>query len=77
MNEFLSSSHPAIVARTLRACKKGDGRGWGKVEVVEMEDGLLNLGLQSLHRCLTAAAQQPAGFPKSVDCSGNWWRHDT
>lgn len=40
MNEFLSSSHPAIVAGTLRACKKGEreeleeggaGRngGWG------------------------------------------------
>lgn len=43
MNDFLSSSHPAIVAGTLQACKKGEGRGCRKVEVVEMEDGVLKV----------------------------------
>lgn len=48
MNDFLSSSHPAIVARTLQACKKGEGRGCRKVEVVEMENRVLKVCIAAL-----------------------------
>lgn len=65
MNELLSSSQPAIVAGTLRACKKGGVGGvGGKVVVVVMGGGhkARSAKIASLHSsrsCSSAVCRLP------------------